>query len=56
MTSEENFLKFLDKLKRFYETIKFTYNYSKTNTVFLDIKMFKPKEGTLHTSVFENKY
>ena len=45
--SEENLLKFLDKLNKFRETIKFTYNYFKTNAVFLDVK------GTLHTSVFE---
>ena len=31
------------------------YNYSKTNAVFLDVKMFKFKVDTLHTSVFENK-
>ena len=40
-------------MNKFHETIKFTYNYSKTNAVFLDVKMFKSKEGTLHTSVFE---
>ena len=32
---------------------QFTYNYSKTNAVFLDVKLFKSKVGTLHTSVFE---
>ena len=51
--SEENLLNFLDELNKFHETIKFTYNYSKTNAVFLDVKMFKSKEGTLHTSLFE---
>ena len=44
---------FLDKLNKFHETIKFTYNYSETNAVFFHVKMFKSKEGTLHTSVFE---
>ena len=46
-------LVFFDKWIKFHETIKFTYNYSKTNAVFLDVKMSKSKEGTLHTSVFE---
>ena len=51
--SEESLLNFLDKLNKFHETIKFAYNYSKANADFLDVKMFKSKEGTLHTSVFE---
>ena len=53
--SEGNLLNFLDKLNEFHETIKFTYNYSKTNAVFLNVKMFKSEEGTLHTSVFGKK-
>ena len=32
---------------------KFTYNYSKTNAVFLDVKIEKSDEGILRTSVFE---
>ena len=51
--SEENLLKFLDKLNNFHETIKFTYNYSKTNAVFLDVKIEKSDGGILCTSVFE---
>ena len=35
--SEENLLNFFDKLNKFLETIKFTYSYSKTNAVFLDV-------------------
>ena len=41
--SEENLLMFLDKLNKFHETIKFTYNYSKTNAVFLHVKIFNSK-------------
>ena len=51
--SEENLLTFLDQLNKFHKTINFTYSYSKTNAVFLDVKLFKSKEGSLHTSVFE---
>ena len=51
--SEENLLRFLDKLNNFHETIKFTYNYSKTNAVFLDVKIEKTDECILCTSVFE---
>ena len=51
--SEENLLRFLDKLNTFLETIRFTYNYSKTNAVFLDVKIEKSDEGILCTSVFE---
>ena len=43
----------LDKLNSFHETIKFTKNYSKTNAVFLDVKIEKSIEGNLCTSVFE---
>ena len=39
--SEENLLRFLDKLNNFHETIKSTYNYSKINAVFLDVKSKK---------------
>ena len=39
--NEENLLRFLDKLNNFHETIKFTYNYSKTNAVFLAVKLEK---------------
>ena len=46
-------LTFLDQLNKFHKTINFTYSYSKTNAVFLDVKLFKSKEGSLHTSVFE---
>ena len=42
--SEENLMKILDKLNKLHETIKFTYNYSKPNAVFLDAKMFKLKK------------
>ena len=35
--SEENLLNFLEKLNKFQEKIKLTYNYSKTNAVFLDV-------------------
>ena len=51
--SEEKLLRFLDELNKFHETIKFTYNYSKTNAVFLDVKIEKSDEGSLCTSVFE---
>ena len=44
-------LRFLDKLNNFH--IKFTYNYSKTNAVFLDVKIETSDEGILCTSVFE---
>ena len=42
--SEESLFFFLDKLNKFHETIKFTYNYSKTNPVFLYVIMFKSKD------------
>ena len=35
--SEENLLKLLDKLNKFHEPIKFTYDYSKTNAVVIDV-------------------
>ena len=40
-------------MNNFPETIKFTYNYPKTNAVFLDVKIEKSDEGILGTSVFE---
>ena len=51
--SEEKLLWFLDQLNKFHETIKFTYNYSKTNAVFLDVNIEKSDKGNLCTSVFE---
>lgn len=51
--SEEKLLQFFDELNKFHETINFTYNYSKTNAVFLDVKIEKSDEGMLCTSVFE---
>ena len=49
--SEEKLLWFLDQLNKFHETIKFTYNYSKTNAVFLDVNIEKSDKGNLCTSV-----
>ena len=52
--SEEQLLKFLDKINHYHETIKFTYSYSKTEAVFLDVKLEKSDDdGILKTSVYE---
>ena len=51
--SEEQLLKFLDKINHYHETIKFTYSYSKTEVVFLDVKLEKSDDGILKTSVYE---
>ena len=51
--SEEKLLQFFEDINKFHETIKFTYNYSKTNAVFLDVKNEKSQDGNLCTSVFE---
>ena len=51
--SEEKLLQFFKEINKFHETIKFTYNYSKTNAVFLDVKIEKSQDGNLCTSVFE---
>ena len=40
-------------MNNFHQTIKFTNNFSETNTVFLDVKIEKSDEGILRTSVFE---
>ena len=51
--SEEKLSRFFDKLMQCHETITFTYSYSKTNSVFLDVKLEKPDAGILKTSVYE---
>ena len=51
--SEKKCFRFLYKLNNFHETIKFTYNYSKTNVIFLDVKIEKTDEGILRTGVFQ---
>lgn len=51
--SEEQLLRFLNKLNQHHETIKFTYSFSKTDAVFLDVKLQKTDVGTLKTDVYE---
>ena len=51
--SEEQLLSFLDKLNQWHETINFTYSYSKTEAVFLDVKLKKSDAGILKTKVYE---
>ena len=51
--SEEQLIRFLDKLNQCLETIQFIYSYSKTDTCTIVLKLEKNDAGTLKTSVYE---
>lgn len=51
--SEQDLHDFISKINCFHSTIKFTYNYSKQNTTFLDVNIHRSENGELGTSVYE---
>ena len=50
--TEEDLLKFFDEINSIHPTIKFDFNYSKTNTCFLDTSITITDERKLKTSIY----
>jgi hypothetical protein len=51
--SEEELITFFNEINNYHNTIKFTYNYSKTNATFLDVNLEKKDNCEIETSVHE---
>ena len=51
--SEQDLQDFISKINKFHDTIKFTFNYSKTEATFLDVNIRMKENGELETSVHE---
>ena len=51
--SEQDLQDFISKINNFHDTIKFTFNCSKTEATFLDVKIKMKENGELETSVHE---
>ena len=49
--SEQVLQDFISKINSFHDTIKFTFNYSKTEATFLDVNIRMKENGELETSV-----
>ena len=54
--SEQDLQDFISKINKFHDTIKFTFNYSKTEATFLDVNIRMKENGELETSVHEKNH
>ena len=52
--TKQELLVFLEKLNSKHKTIKFEHNISRNNILFLDTLIYKDKNDTLQTTLYEN--
>ena len=52
---ESELIKYIDNVNQKHPTLKFEYTYSRTRITFLDTKVYKNENGTLHTKALPKK-